>query len=171
MKRRGGCFRWVFTLFLLAVAAWALFSSNPFAQGFRQLLGRKPDQPVLNSTFQVSPRSFRYYKISLPAGSKNMVLVGTVSSQAVPSPSAGQSQSDGKIEVIVIKESDFEAWRQTNSASPVYDSGGASQVKVHQRLPDGAGEFYVIFSNKADSASARKISANLVLHSGSFFSY
>lgn len=171
MKRRGGCFRWIFTLFVLAVIAWAVFSSNPFAQGFRQLLGCKPDQPVLNSTFQVSPRSFRYYKVSLPAGSKNMVLVGTFSAQAVASPATGQSPSDGKIEVIVIKESDFEAWRQTNSASSVYDSGGVTQAKVQQMLPDGAGEFYVIFSNKSDITSPKKISANLVLHSGSFFSY
>ncbi len=170
MKRRG-CFRWFFPLFVLAVIAWAVFSSNPFAQAFRQLLGRKPDQPVLNSTFQVSPSSFRYYKISLPAGSKNMVLVGNFSSQAIASATAGQSPSDGKIEVIVIKESDLEAWRQTNSARPVYDSGGASGARVHQPLPDGAGEFYVIFSNKSDSVSPKKISANLVLHSGSFFSY
>lgn len=151
--------------------AWAVFSSNPFAQGFRQLVGRKPDQPVLNSTFQISPRSFRYYKISLPTGSKNMILVGNFSSQAIPSAAAGQSLSDGKIEVVVIKESDFEAWRQTNSARSVYDSGGVTQAKVQQMLPDGAGEFYVIFSNKSDSASPKKISANLVLHSGSFFSY
>jgi len=170
MKRRG-CFRWVFPLFALLVIAWAAFSSNPFAQGVRQLLGRKPDQPVLNSTFQVSARSFRYYKINLPAGSKKMVLLGNFSSQAVAGAAAGQSPSDGKIEVIVIKESDFEAWRQTNSASSVYDSGGVTQAKVQQMLPDGAGEFYVIFSNKSDSASPKKVSANLVLHSGSFFSY
>lgn len=170
MKRRG-CFRWIFPLFVIAVIAWAVFSSNPFAQGFRQLLGRKPDQPVLNSTFQVSPRSFRYYKISLPAGSKNMLLVGNFSSQGISGAAAGQPSSEGKIEVIVIRESDFETWRQTNSAGSVYDSGGVTQAKVHQPLPDGAGEFYVVFSNRSDSAAPKRISANLVLHSGSFLSY
>lgn len=170
MKRRG-CFRWIFPLFVLAVIAWAVLSSNPFAQGFRQLLGRKPDQPVLNSTFQVSARSFRYYKISLPAGSKNMLLVGSFRSQAIAGAAAGQTPTQGKIEAFVIAESAFEGWRQTNSASFIYDSGEVTEAKVHQALPDGAGEFYVIFSNKSDSTSPKKISANLVLHSGSFFSY
>jgi hypothetical protein len=170
MKKRG-CLRWFVPLVAIFAISWAVFSSNPFAQGFRQLLGRKPDQPVLNSTFQVSPRGFRYYKISLPSGSKNMLLVGNFSSQAIASTTAGQPTSAGKIEVIVIRESAFEGWRQANSASSIYDSGEATKAELKQPLPDGPGEYYVIFSNKSDPVSAKKISANLVLHSGSFFSY
>jgi len=171
MKKRGcfGCFGRIVLVIVLAMIAWAVFSSNPFAQGFRQLLGRKPDQPVLNSSFQIGPHSFRYYQFSLPQGSKNMVLVGDFKAEIANS--AGQPATEAAIQVLLLNETAFEAWRQASSASSIYDSGNVRQAKIHQSLPDGAGNYYVVFSNRSDSVSSKKITSNLVLHSASLFSY
>jgi hypothetical protein len=173
-KARIGC--WIPVLVVLAVILWAAISSNPLAQGFRQLLGRKPDQPVLNSSFQIPPRGFRYYQFTLPQASKHMALVGHFSAfpagTPVPSGSGGDAPSSGSlIEVLLLTEPAFQSWQRGEPAPSVYDSSKVSQENVDQVLPAGAGLYYLVFSNRFDLASAKKINASLALHSTSWLAY
>lgn len=174
MKKRR-VVRWVLLAFLLALIVWVAVSENSCAQGARQLLGRKPDQAVLNGSFQIAAHSFRYYKFTLPEGSKNMALVGSF--RIVPgdaSAPAGQNQgkpSKAAVEVYVLNESDLDNWLKGNAASAIYQSGRVSEQKVERTLPAGSGVYYLVFSNKFDPASAKKVSAALALHSNRWFSY
>jgi hypothetical protein len=158
MKRRR-VVRWVLLGLLVAAITWIAMSSNPFAQGVRQLLGRKPDQPVLNNSFQVSAHSFRYYKFSLPEGSKHMALVGHFEVSA------------GDIEVYLLSELAFGRWQKGNAVPSIYQSGKQSEQTIQQTLPTGAGVYYVVFSNKSDPGSAKKVNARLALHSTNWLSY
>lgn len=176
-KRKLG--RWILLGLFLAVIIWVAVSSNPFAQGIRQLLGRKPDQPVLNSSFQVAAHSFRYYKFTLPEGSKNMALVGHFA-VSIPNGSAGSTagaqapataQSNSSIEVYVMRESAFDSWLKGNASPLIYQSGQVAELIVNQALPNGPGVYYVIFSDKFDPSAAKKVNAALSLHSTSWFSY
>ncbi len=169
--------RWILLAVFIAAILWIAVGQDSCAQGTRALLGRKPDQSVLDSSFQVFPHSFRYYKFSLPAGSKNMALVGhfTVSGAAGNS-NPGNAQPVGQppnetIEVFVLTEPAFEGWRKGESATTIYQSGRISGQNVRQSLPAGDGLYYLVFSNRFDPASTKKVTAALSLHSTSWFSY
>jgi hypothetical protein len=157
--------RWILLFLFLAVLAWVAVSENSCAQGVRALLGRKPDQPVLDSTFQVVRGGFRYYTFSLPEGEKNMALVGQFS---VSTPGA---QAQPGIEVYVLTEAEFDSWRKGTASAAVFQSGRVSEQKVQQNLPPEPGLYYLVFSNKFDPTSAKKVRASLALHSTSWIAY
>ena len=168
--------RWIVLALFVAAIAWTAVSANPWAQGVRQLLGRKPDQPVLANSFQVSAHSFRYYKFTLPQGSKNMALAGEfhislASGNAVNATGIQAQENTPGLEVYVLNEPAFESWLRGNNAASIYQSGRVSEQKVKQVLAPGAGVYYLVFSNKFDPASAKKVTASLALHSTSWFSY
>ena len=152
--------------------AWVTISANPFAQGLRELGGDKPDQAILERTFSVSPRSFRYYAFSLPEGSSHVGLVGeftaVLGGDKETSPSDGPESADSGIELFVLSEPAFAIWQKGGSTTSVYDSGRVSQAKVHAELPAGAGVYYLVFSNKLSPSGAGSVRATLQLHSRSW---
>lgn len=151
--------------------AWVTISANPFAQGLRELGGDKPDQAILDRSFSVSPRSFRYYTFSLPEGSSHVALVGEFTALLEGDRGAGpdgpESAASG-IELFVLSEPAFAIWQKGSSTTSVYDSGRVSQAKVHAELPAGAGVYYLVFSNKLSPSGAGSVRATLQLHSRSW---
>jgi hypothetical protein len=162
---------WIFLALLLAAFVWAVVSNNPFAQGFQDILGSKPDHPVIEKQFTVAARSFRYYQFDLPEGSKDVALVGhftssavSNSSGAVGSAAADKAQDFGSnIEVFVMSESAFADWRKGSTSGLVYESGRVSQGKLQQNLPAGLGTYYVVFSNRFDPGASKNVNAKLLL--------
>jgi hypothetical protein len=146
---------------------WGLLSNNPFAQGFQSLLGWKPDQTVLYSSFKIYPRGFRYYTFELPQASDNLSLVGLVAAKEFQPDSASVTTKGSGIEIYVVAEPDFQAWLKGESANRVYDSGRIAVARLHQKLPYAAGTYYVVFSNKFDTQSAKDVKAMVaVRHHG-----
>ena len=100
---------WTIFVLLLAVFLWLATSSNPFAEGIRELAGNRHDQAVVDSPFSVSPKNFRYYKFNLPEASTNVAIVGDFT---VLPDAAGRkndtkrplSEPDNAIEVYVLSE-------------------------------------------------------------------
>ncbi len=170
MKRRRKVL-WTLLVLFLATIVWAVVSNNPFAQGFQDLLGSKPDHPVIEKQFTVAARSFRYYQFDLPEGSKNVALVGHFTSSAAndrnsnsASNSADKAQDFGSnIEVFVMNESEFADWEKGATSGLAYESGRISQGTMHQTLPKGAGTYYVVFSNRFDPGASKNVNAKLNL--------
>jgi len=170
MKRRRKVL-WTLLVLLLAAIVWAVVSDNPFAQGFQDLLGSKPDHPVIEKQFIIAARSFRYYQFDLPEGSKNVALVGHFTSSAASnrnsnsgSNSADKAQDSGSnVEVFVVSESAFAHWQKGSTSGLVYESGRVSQGKLQQNLPAGAGTYYVVFSNRFDPGASKSVNAKLLL--------
>lgn len=157
----------IFLVLFICGFFWGLLSNNPFAQGFQSLLGWKPDQIILNNSFKIYPRGFRYYTFELPQASGNLSLVGQVSAKESQPDSASASPEGSGIEIYVVAESDFQAWLKGESANHVYDSGRIAVARLHQKLPSTAGTYYVVFSNKFDTQSAKDIKAMVaVRHHG-----
>jgi hypothetical protein len=169
-KRRRVVLRTLLVLFVVAIA-WGVVSNNPFAQGFQDLLGSKPDHPVIEKQFTVAARSFRYYQFDAPEGSKNVALVGHFASSAVSNSNSnlGSGAADkaqdfgGNIEVFVMSESEFANWQKGSTSALVYESGRVSQGKLQQNLPAGAGTYYVVFSNRFDPGASKSVNAKLLL--------
>jgi hypothetical protein len=162
-KRR--TFLWILLVLVLTALSWSIFSSSPFAQPFQEFLGWKHDEIVVDKSFSVLPRSFRYYKFTLPAGSKDVALLGQFSSIVSPQNSAAASSSGaaGDIEVLVLNESAFALWHRGEAVTPIYSSGRTSKAKVRGDLPAGAGTYYIIFSNRGDASAAKAITATFSL--------
>jgi hypothetical protein len=149
---------WILLGLVILVVAWALLSSGPFAQAIRNLAGDKPDRLVLNNAFSISPRSFRYYKFTLPQDSRNVWLQGHI---AVAAENA--KASDSSIELLVMTETAFPIWQKGISPSFVYDSGRVSQTNLETKLPDGTATYYLVLNNRA-SSDPKKVEARLALH-------
>jgi hypothetical protein len=167
-RRKRHLWRWIFLAVLLGAIVWITISANPFAQGLREIGGDKRDQVILERTFPVSPRSFRYYTFSLPKGSRNVALVGEfaalLAGEKAANPSDGPESADSGIELFVFSESVFAIWQKEGSTTSVYDSGRMSQAQVRVELPDGAGVYYLVFSNKLSPSGASNVRASLQLH-------
>ncbi|MGB8060321.1 MAG: hypothetical protein WCF26_00305 [Candidatus Sulfotelmatobacter sp.] len=168
-RRKRHFWRWIFLALLLSAIVWVAISANPFAQGLREIGGDKPDQSILNRTFSVSPRSFRYYQFTLPKGSSHVVLIGEFTAQFEKDKGPDGSESAARgIELLVLSESAFAIWQKGGSATSVYDSGRMSHAEVRAGLPDGAGVYYIVFSNKLSPSGASNVRAALQLHSKSW---
>jgi hypothetical protein len=165
MMKRRRIVLWTLLALFLALIVWAVASNNPFAQGIQDLLGSKPDRPILDKQFAIAAHSFRYYQFDVPERSKKVAVVGhfTISVRTNPGDRAERGQdSGGDIEVYVLSESAFADWQRGSTAASVYDSGRISQSKVHKDLP-GAGAYYLVFSNKFDPTASKTINATISL--------
>jgi hypothetical protein len=164
VKRRRRYLRWILLAIFLAAVAWAVTSENPFAQGLQELVGFKHDQSVVDNAFTVPPHTFRRYKFALPEGSVNVSIIGQFSAQADKTGSHPMGESDDNgIEVYVLSEQAFAVWQNGYAASSVYESGKTPEGKVEAELPDGAGIYYLIFSNKSSPKTAKNVQATVSL--------
>lgn len=156
---------WIFLILLLAAIVWTAVSVSPFAAGLREIAGDKPDQTVLERSFSLAPRGFRYYTFSLPAGSNHVALVGEFTAVFEGN---GPGSADSGIELLVLSESAFEIWQKGGSPTSVYDSGRVSRATVRAEMPVGAGVYYAVFSNKLSASGGSNVRARLRLHSRSW---
>ena len=171
-RRKRHFLLWILLGLLLAAIVWVAISANPFAASLREIGGDTPDQIVLERSFLLAPRGFRYYTFSLPAGSSHVALVGEFTAVLEGTKAGGSSNgtesADSGIELLVLSEAAFEIWRKGGSATSIYDSGRISRTDVHAELPTGAGVYYAVFSNKLSASGGSKVSASLRLHSRSW---
>jgi hypothetical protein len=168
-RRKRHFWRSIFLVLVLAAVVWVTFSANPLAASLREIGGDKPDQSVLERTFSLAPRGFRYYTFSLPGGSNHVALVGefTATPEGNKVSEASESAASG-VELLVLSEAEFAAWRTGGSGTSVYDTGRVSHANVRAELPPGAGIYYVVFSNKSPATGASNVRASLRLHSQSW---
>ena len=166
-KRR--ILRWIFLALLLIAVIWVTFSANPFAASLREIAGDKPDQSVLERTFSLAPRGFRYYTFSLPGGSSHVELIGEFTATPEGNKgSEGQENAATGVEFLVLSEAAFSVWQTGGRATSIYDTGRVTRADVRAEVPEGAGVYYVVFSNKFPAAGSNNVHASLRLHSKSW---
>jgi hypothetical protein len=164
--------RRIFLLLCILLALWFAFSGNPFAKAGREVLGFKQNLDVMQGTFNVTAGSFRYYTFNLPEGSKDVFIVGHFNStvgSAAPAKAANdntqpQENFGSNVEVYLLNEGALAIWQQGQGARSQYESGRVTQGTIQQALPDGPGDYYVVFSDKFDHAASKKVTATIQLH-------
>jgi hypothetical protein len=161
-------FRWVMLALFLFAVVWAATSDSFVAQGIQELAGWKHDQPILAAPFTVAAHTFRYYKFSLPEGSMNVSVVGEfTSSMDTRMDARGEknpdSAADNDIEVFVLSEPAFAVWQNGYATSSVYESGRVEKGSLQSVLPPGAGVYYLVFSNKFATRTAKSVHASVSL--------
>jgi hypothetical protein len=161
LPRRRGLGLWILLGILLLGMLWAATSGNPLAQGIQAMAGSKQDQTVISTPFTVSAHSFRYYK--LPATQANHVELAGTFAVSSATPSEGQTSSDDGIEVYVMTDSAFTTWLNGYAANYAYESGRVTRGNVDAELPDEGGVYYLVFSNKFSTKSAKRVNADIAL--------
>jgi hypothetical protein len=162
---------WILVVIVVAATFWLLLSPNPWAQVVREFGGEKPDQIVLQKSFSVPAHSFRYYRFSVPDGSKAVSLVGQFTASveggkvgnglaAAPDP---MPAADSGVELVILTETEFAAWQTVASAHSIYNSGPVSEAKVHADLPPSAADYYAVFNNRFPAANLKNVNATLHL--------
>lgn len=141
-------------ILLLMAAAWTTVSRNPYAQGVRAIFGRTPDQVIIDRTFTVGARGFRFYKFTVPEGTAHMAVAGQFSVSA--------DAGDNAIEMSVLGEEQLAQWQAGTASQSIYESGRISQAIVQVELPR-AGTYYLLFSNRFAIGGLKKVSARFVV--------
>ncbi len=163
---------WSLLILLLLFLGWAITSDNPFAQAMQELAGWKHDRTLLETEtpFVVGEHSFRRYKFDLPEGSTHVTIMGQFSSSSVTTGKdknnkgkGGDGEIDNNIEVYVMSEPAFAVWQNGYATSSVYESGRVTQGTLQAELPAGAGIYYLIFSNKFSTNTAKNVNASILL--------
>jgi hypothetical protein len=164
IRHKRHVWRWIFIALLLLAIAWITISANPFAASLREIGGDKPDQTVLERTFSLAPRGFRYYTFSLPSGSSRVALVGEFTAATEENKASNAPENTAGVELLVLSEAAFAAWQAGGTETSIYESGRVSHANMRAELPTGAGIYYVVFSNRFPAAGASSVRANLRLH-------
>ena len=167
---------WTFLAILILGMVWTFGSQNPFAQGIRETIGSKPDQLVLNKSFSLPPRGFRYYTFTLPKDSKSVSVVGSfntsVAQAGAATPTDGtqpQMPTAGAgIEVYLLGEADLARWQSGSPTNSNDQIGVGAKGSLRHDLPDGPGLFYLVFSNRHDPSSSKTVNAVARLRSKSW---
>jgi hypothetical protein len=60
-----------------------------------------------------------------------------------------------------MADTDFAIWRNGYSTTSFYDSGRVTQGSVTANLPGGAGNYYVVFSNRFSSRGTKTVASNI----------
>src|SRR5712692_3840 len=90
-------------------------------------------QPVLAASFTVKPKEFASYAFVFPAGCGDARVDGSFSVTAGPR---------GVVEVLLLDEKNFLAWRNHRASAALYNSRRPKQRKLSMPLSGGAGRYF-----------------------------
>lgn len=117
--------------------------------GVHQYIATLPQESL-----RVAANAFYATKIIVPAGATSVRLEGDF--RAV-----GGSGND--INCYVLTEDNFANWENHNQVGGLYVSGRVSHGRVQTELPNGAGTYWLVFSNKFSFLSSKDVDAQITL--------
>jgi hypothetical protein len=143
-------------LVVLAFIGWMIVS----AQQKAALSGRTQGSllPAIMSTLRtmnigtgalsVGALQYRYYTLVVPAGASNVKVQGHFTA-------TGGTGND--IVVFLVNDESFTNWKNHHQSSAYYNSGKETVGDVAATLPDGGGNYYLIFDNRFSLLTAKAV--------------
>ncbi len=161
-------------LILLGAGLWAATSDSPEAQQVQDFIHWSQTQSIVDTTLSVNPHSFSAREFTVPPGALKVSITGEFSATA-SSPRNGNSNDKDKdrdpgVEAYVLTDTAFAVWSSGYSAPTQYESGPLAAGSIDAPLPDGAGVYHLVFSNKS-SARAKTVHATVLLRYRSWLPY
>ena len=111
-------------------------------------------QPILAASFTVKPKEFASYAFVFPAGCRDARVDGSFGIPAGPK---------GVVEVLLLDEKNFLAWRNHRASAALYSSGRLNHGTLSMHFPAGAGRYYLVINNSV-SAHPQDVRADVKLH-------
>ena len=146
---------------LAGLVGWIAYSDAPAAQELREDITGARAQTIIETPFSVKPHTFSSYELTVPPGAVEVMVKGEFHAAASQSK---DKNPDNNIEVYVLTETAFVAWRDGFSTSSYYESGRTGSGTIRATLPSGAGHYYLVFSNNFSPRTAKTVDATVLLH-------
>src|SRR4029079_3231710 len=106
-----------------------------------------PNESVIaDAVVDVGPRSFASSPINIPVQLRNGRVAGSVYASGGPA---------NDIRVMILTESDFAAFSQNRSITPLYDSGRRRSVVLSVSITD-SGNYYLVIDNRFTPLSPKR---------------
>jgi hypothetical protein len=148
-------------LLLTGLVGWILYSDSPTAQELRDDITGARAQTIIETPFSVKPHTFSPYELTVPPGAVEVTVTGDFKAAA----SQGKDKNpDNNIEVYVLTDTAFVAWRDGFSTGSYYESGRTASGTIRATLPSGAGHYYLVFSNNFSPRTAKNVETTVLLH-------
>ncbi len=158
-RRKGVRTSYVAALLLVMVfSAWYVISTirseNQHAQS-----NATPSIQMHQMTFgagaiTVAASRSLYYKLPVPEGATIVKVRGHFRA------SGGRGND---IVVSVLREDDFQNWQNGHEINALYNSGQVTAGDLDVALPNGAGNYYLIFNNKFSLITPKAIEESIAL--------
>lgn len=159
---------WSLVAVLLAALLWVATSRSPAAQAAQEFVHWSQVQTIVDEPTAVNPGSFWSHEFTVPPGALDVSVTGEFSASAVnPRHNSGKGtvnakDSDNGIEAYVLTNSAFVIWSGGYSSDALYQSSSVVGDVINVPLPQGAGVYDLVFSNRA-SPHAKTVRATVVL--------
>lgn len=146
-------------LVVLAFIGWMIISAQQRAstsggtQGsfFPTIVSTPRTVNIGNGALSVGALQYRYYTLVVPAGARNVKVQGHFTA-------TGGAGND--IEVFLLNDESFTNWRNHHQSSAYYNSGKITVGDVAATLPDGGGNYYLVFNNNFSLLTAKAVEFN-----------
>ena len=146
----------VFSLLTVVVAACG-GDKKPVTQN---LVGKQVAPTIKHGTlditegsFTVAPGKYQSFKVAVVDGVTKPMIEGTFSA----------SGGNNDVEVFVMEENQFLNWQNGHTSNATYTSGRVTAGKLKVQLPEEAGTYYVVFSNRFSYITNKAVTASLKL--------
>lgn len=153
-RRRRRILSWSFVPVLLGALLWVATSRSPAAQQVQEFVHWSQVQTIVDAQAAVNPGSFWSHEFTVPPGAMDVSVTGEFAASAV-SPRRGTGKSkqnaqdrDNGIEAYLLTNSAFVIWSGGYSSDALYQSGSTAGDAINAPLPQGAGVYHLVFSNK-----------------------
>ena len=147
-------------LVLAGLVGWIAYSDNPTAQELRDDITGARAQTIIETPFTLKPHTFSYYELTVPPGAVDVTVNGDFKAAASQSK---DKNADNNIEVYVLTDTAFVAWREGFSTGSYYESGRTARGTIRATLPSGAGHYYLVFSNNFSPRTAKNVDPTVLL--------
>jgi hypothetical protein len=168
VRRRRRILMWSFVPVLLVGFLWLATSRRPAAQEVQEFVHWSQVQTIVDGQAAINPGSFWSHEFTVPPGALDVSITGEFSASAVsPQRSTNKNNKTGKdrdngIEALVLTNSAFVVWGSGYSSDALYQSSSTAGDVIDAPLPQGAGVYDLVFSNKA-SQFGKAVHATVVL--------
>lgn len=115
--------------------------------------GKLMSADVVTGSFIVEPRTYKPFK----------VIVGPDMTYACVEGTFTASGANNDIEVTVLEETQYLNWQNRHKFEAAYDSGRVTAGKLKVELPETAGTYWLVFSNRFSIISNKTVVADVKL--------
>jgi RNA polymerase subunit RPABC4/transcription elongation factor Spt4 len=152
-------------LVLAGLLAWIAFSDNPTAQELREDVTGARTRTIIETPFSVKPHSYSYYDFTVPPGAMDVTVTGDFTAVSSQEKSKDKDKfTDNNVEVYLLTDTAFVAWRDGYSTGSFYESGRTASDNIGAKLPSGAGHYYLVFSNNFSPRAPKTVRGTVLLH-------
>jgi hypothetical protein len=106
-----------------------------------------------NVSFIVEPGKYKSFAVAVTAAMKHPAVEGNFTA----------SGGNNDIEVFVLEESQYLNWQNGHKFDATYNSGRVTAGKLKIQLPQEAGAYYVVFSNRFSFITNKAVVADVKL--------